>query len=55
MVGCCVPTPLYTAPTPSAFVRRHTILSSCPSLSSPDNDDSGSSAGGRQGTSARCA
>ncbi len=28
------------------------LLSSCPSLYSPDNDDSGSSAGGRRGTSA---
>ena len=26
MVGCCVPTPLSTAPTPAAFVQRHTII-----------------------------
>ena len=26
MVGCCVPTPLSTAPTPAAFVRRHAIV-----------------------------
>jgi hypothetical protein len=26
MVGCCVPTPLSTAPTPAAFVRRHAVV-----------------------------
>ena len=26
MVDCCVPTPLSTAPTPAAFVRRHAVV-----------------------------
>ncbi len=26
MVGCCVPTPLCTAPTPAAFVRCHAVM-----------------------------
>jgi hypothetical protein len=26
MVGCCVPTPLSTTPTPAAFVRRHAVV-----------------------------
>jgi hypothetical protein len=25
MVGCCVPTPLSTAPIPAAFVQRHAV------------------------------
>ena len=45
------PPPPPPLPMPNAMPL---LLSLCPSLSSPDNDDSGSSARGWQGLSSRC-
>ena len=58
MVGLVVVCPLHCPPPPPPLPLSDatpSLLSLRPSLSSPDNDDSGSSAGGWQGSSAQCA
>ena len=55
MVGCCVPTPLSTTPTPAAFVRCHAVVAVLAPVFVQPGQRRGSSAGGWRRSSARCA